>query len=202
MKFSLVKRIDKFDKRFVCRINQKNFHSIIEFFFKVSSHIGSFVFWTSFAFIAYVLDLFDLSFWLYATCINGGIIALSLKLIFRRDRPFIDKEIGKFIVLKDKFVISKHTSFPSGHSVYFSACSIILLYVYNYWWLYLLIIPIGFIVAYTRVILGAHYPSDVIFGFLIGAIASIITIIVFPYYLPLFCKISNKLREWWWSLFY
>lgn len=193
----LIKKINNFDIKWVCKINHQEFNPILDLLFKIFTHVGSFVAWISIAFILYVFDLFEPSFWLYATCINGGIIALPIKLIIRRDRPFIAKKIKCKINLKDKFIISKHTSFPSGHSVYYSSCTIILLVIFGYWWLYFILIPFAFIVAFTRVNLGAHYPSDVIFGYIIGFFISLITICIFPFYLPIFWEISDKLRYFW-----
>ncbi|MHA2013068.1 MAG: phosphatase PAP2 family protein, partial [Candidatus Helarchaeota archaeon] len=63
--------------------------------------------------------------------------------------------------------------------------------------LYFILIPFAFIVAFTRVNLGAHYPSDVIFGYIIGFFISLITICIFPFYLPIFWEISDKLRYFW-----
>jgi len=194
----MIKRINEFDKQWVCKINQRKFHLSIEYSFRILSHIGSFVFWLTIAFILYLLDIYDLSFWIYATCINGGIITLPIKLLIHRDRPFIANNVGCKIQLKDRFIISKHTSFPSGHSVYYSSCTIIVLLILESWWLIFLIIPLALIVGYSRINLGAHYPSDVIFGFIIGStIVVLLTIILFPIYLPFFQYTSNLFKLFW-----
>lgn len=197
MRISIIKKIDDFDKVWSCKINAKKFNSFIDLFFKVFSHVGSFVTWLSVAGVLYLFDLYELSFWLYAACINGGIITVPLKYIIRRKRPFISKTIGCNIVLRDRFIISKRTSFPSGHSVYYSACSLVLLSVLGYWWLYIILIPFAVLVAYTRVNLGAHYPFDVISGFIIGAVVMMLTLIVFPIYLPFFWRVSDYLKYVW-----
>jgi undecaprenyl-diphosphatase len=197
MQISIINKIDEFDKIWACKINSKRYNSIIEVFFKVFSHVGSFVTWLSVAGVLYLFDLYLLSFWLYAACINGGIITVPLKYIIRRRRPFISKTIGCHIVLRDRFVISKRTSFPSGHSVYYCTCSLVLLSVLGYWWLYIIFIPFGILVGYTRVNLGAHYPSDVIFGFIIGIIVMIMTLLVFSLYLPFFWRVSDYLKYVW-----
>lgn len=194
---SFIRKIDAFDKRWSCRINSRSFSSFIDIFFKVFSHIGSFVVWLGVAGVLYIIDFYELSFWLYATSINGGFLTVIIKYLVRRDRPFIAKGINCKINLKDRFVISRHTSFPSGHSVYYSSCSFILFVVVGEWWLYMILIPFAFLVAYTRIYLGAHYPSDVIFGFVLGVIICIFTCILFPYYLPFFWRASDFVQDFW-----
>ncbi|MCU1593877.1 MAG: phosphoesterase [Frankiales bacterium] len=62
------------------------------------------------------------------------------------------------------------TSFPSGHAVgaaaFWGTCAVLLLprLGRRSWWL--LVIPL--VVALTRVVLGVHYPSDVLAGLVMG----------------------------------
>lgn len=58
-------------------------------------------------------------------------------------------------------------SFPSGHTLHSVACSLILTAYYPL--LGLVVWPLTLLIAVSRVILGLHYPSDVIVGALIGA---------------------------------
>lgn len=64
-------------------------------------------------------------------------------------------------------------SFPSGHTLHSVACSIILTAYYPM--LAILVWPFTLLVAASRVILGLHYPSDVIVGALIGAITALVS---------------------------
>lgn len=58
-------------------------------------------------------------------------------------------------------------SFPSGHTLH--AVSFTLIAVYDYPSLVWLLLPFAVLVALSRVVLGLHYPSDVLAGALLGA---------------------------------
>jgi len=86
---------------------------------------------------------------------------LFIKQAFKRDRPcdrFID--IEPIITPSDKF------SFPSGHAAAAFVFASILSYYYP------VIIPVAYTIAMliglSRVLLGVHYPSDIVAGALLG----------------------------------
>jgi undecaprenyl-diphosphatase len=60
-----------------------------------------------------------------------------------------------------------HYSFPSGHTLH--AVVFTLVAVAYYPWVAWLAVPFTLLVAASRVMLGLHYPSDVMAGALIGA---------------------------------
>lgn len=63
-------------------------------------------------------------------------------------------------------------SFPSGHTL--QAVALTLVALYHYPQLAPLLVPFTVLVALSRVVLGLHYPSDVLAGVVIGgALASI-----------------------------
>ena len=60
-----------------------------------------------------------------------------------------------------------HFSFPSGHTLHAVTLCILLGYVMPV--LLWVMLPFTLLVAASRVILGLHYPSDVLAGALIGS---------------------------------
>lgn len=94
-----------------------------------------------------------------ASVIGAEILSFSLKGVIARIRPCVD------------LASCPHTtSFPSGHAVgaaaFWATAAVLLL---PHWgkkaWLLLVVPPV---VALTRVLLGVHYPSDVIAGLVVG----------------------------------
>ncbi len=61
-------------------------------------------------------------------------------------------------------------SFPSGHTLHAVAFTLVAL---AYWpWLASLLVPFTLLTAASRIVLGLHYPSDVLAGALIGALVA------------------------------
>ena len=85
----------------------------------------------------------------------GVILYKSLKLTLVRERPFIGS-LGIECVMPplDKY------SFPSGHTLH--AVLFTTIACHNIPELALLLVPLTVLIAASRVILGLHYPSDVI----------------------------------------
>jgi undecaprenyl-diphosphatase len=59
-------------------------------------------------------------------------------------------------------------SFPSGHTLHAVLFSVVALNYYPQ--LSVILLPFTLMIALSRVVLGLHYPSDVIAGALIGAL--------------------------------
>lgn len=104
-----------------------------------------------------------------AAIILDQAIVQSLKYTIRRDRPFsVYPDIRQKIDANDP-------SFPSGHSSVSFATATSLSLDYPKWYVIVPSYAWAGTVAYSRMHLGVHYPSDVIAGALIGSGSAWIT---------------------------
>lgn len=106
-----------------------------------------------------------------------GVVALtlyrSLKRHTRRPRPFAaDARIRAWIAPLDEY------SFPSGHTLHAVAFSSVA--VWHYPVLAWLLVSFASAVAASRVVLGLHYPSDVLAALAIGGWLAALSIICGP----------------------
>ena len=100
------------------------------------------------------------------TAVSYG-LALGLKYTVKRDRPFV--------TYQDEFEdktghdYSDSYSFPSGHSTTAFATATALTLEYPKWYVIVPSYAYAGTVAYSRMHLCVHYPSDVLSGALIGS---------------------------------
>ena len=69
-------------------------------------------------------------------------------------------------------------SFPSGHTLH--AVSFSMVIVYSFPELAVLVVPFALLVAASRVVLGLHYPSDVLAGAALGVFLAVASIQLIP----------------------
>lgn len=102
------------------------------------------------------------------TIIGEGII----KHIIRRTRPLIN-------MLERKLLISKPLtySFPSGHAASSFAAAGIFIAMDNK--LSVLVLILASLIAFSRIYLNVHYPTDVLIGAVLGLICSKIVITMY-----------------------
>lgn len=96
----------------------------------------------------------------------SGIVTITLKFIFGRSRPkFVSgdnaAEFTPFIGGYD------FASFPSGHSTTVGALIVCLVLLFPRFKIFIIIL--GLVIASTRSLVGAHFPSDVFCGLAVGA---------------------------------
>lgn len=73
-----------------------------------------------------------------------------------RARPSYRLSVEALVTEPDRF------SFPSGHAA--AAFSIALMYGVTFPLIGAVLVPLALLVGFSRVVLGVHYPSDVIAG--------------------------------------
>lgn len=113
---------------------------------------------------------------IYAGAIAIITVAITslLKLSLRRARP--DNDYVRSMLIQT-------FSFPSGHAAGSLVCFGALGYVIIAFWpflalpIILLVAVLSFLIGISRIYLGAHYPSDVLGGWIVGAIGLALIVI-------------------------
>ena len=93
------------------------------------------------------------------------LIVQLIKRTVGRPRPSRTTSCATLVQEPDRF------SFPSGHSA--AAMSVALAYAFAFPTLGPILIPLAFVVGLSRVVLGVHYPGDVLMGQLVAALTAI-----------------------------
>ncbi|MDX9906758.1 MAG: phosphatase PAP2 family protein [Bacteroidales bacterium] len=97
-----------------------------------------------------------------AALVAAALISLVLKTVIARERPFITyPDI-------EKLSSGGSASFPSGHTLEAFAIAMALTLVTRKWRIAVAVFTWAVLVAYSRIALGVHYPSDVAGGVFIG----------------------------------
>ncbi len=141
-------------------------HRRIRALFSVISRLGDGVFWYVLMAALVLVDGFDglrASIHMAATGMATLLLYKGLKRWTRRPRPYkADLRIRAWMAPLDEF------SFPSGHTLHAVSLTVVALACYP--WLAPLLVPFTLGVAASRVVLGLHYPSDVLAAIGIAAV--------------------------------
>jgi undecaprenyl-diphosphatase len=126
--------------------------------------------------------------YLLVSIVLSGLVANILKRIIGRARPvhFDDWGILGFSPFSNSAAFQ---SFPSGHATTIGAFFAALIFLFPRYRIIFAICAIW--LAATRVMVGAHYPSDVVAGLALGAWFSFMTAIVYSRYGLLFKTDEN-----------
>ena len=157
--------IQQWDERLCVRLNGTLRFTLVLHGFRIISRLGDGIFWYSLAIAlllqygrAAALPVLHMVF-------VGFVCTAAYKLIKRsalRPRPYEVLAVIRGAPPLDPF------SFPSGHTLH--AVAFTLVAVMYYPSLAPLLVPFTLLVAASRVVLGLHYPSDVLAGAALGGL--------------------------------
>ncbi|MDA8095828.1 MAG: phosphatase PAP2 family protein [Betaproteobacteria bacterium] len=161
----------------VCeRFNRISHYRWVRRLFRSASRLGNGVFWYALMAALLVWDgaaAVRPVLHMIAVGIVGTLLYKWLKARTSRPRPFEQNR---------RLLISTHPldefSFPSGHTLHAVAFSIVVLAYYP--GLAWLVLPFSALVSLSRLVLGLHYPSDVLAGAFVGTLVA--TASFLPFY--------------------
>jgi len=160
------------DRRLAQTLNRASSYAALLMACRIASRLGDGVLW-------YVLILVlpltsGQKGWLCSEhMLLAGVISLllykGLKQVCCRPRPYLScPEIRLCGRVLDQF------SFPSGHTFHAVGFSLCLVYYFPVG--AALLVPIVLLIALSRVVLGLHYPSDVLAGAGFGAVVGLLSV--------------------------
>lgn len=158
-------RFDKLEVTICLQVNRSAHCLPVRRFFGCISWLGNGIFW--YVLLAMLPILYGpAAIWptlrISGIALIGVVIYKVVKSRLVRERPFVAfPDILCGSPPMDRY------SFPSGHSLHATSFSILILYSFPT--LGFIVLPFAIMVILSRVILGLHYPSDVLAGVVIGA---------------------------------
>ncbi|XVN41935.1 MAG: phosphatase PAP2 family protein [Rickettsia endosymbiont of Argas persicus] len=110
-----------------------------------------------------------------------GLVFTALKFTINLPRPYCNLAEGDFVTILNTAGERCLSSFPSSHT----ALSVLVVYfIWNYVKLpiKILMICIILLVSLSRISLAMHYPSDIIYGIIIGFITILIGKLIYRFF--------------------
>ena len=187
----IIGKIERWDHRTFLYFYNKGFWSkgVMMTAAKIYSFFGNIYFWGILWLIWVVYGYITKDYYLLVLFTGGFIQSIFLHVLIRykivkRNRPFLTLE-NEGVEQHDD-LIRENKSFPSGHVAFLLFFGIIFAYGLNSWLILTIFIIADVIMAITRLILGVHFPLDVIFGFVFGLIYALIYYFTYIYWVQIF----------------
>ena len=161
----MFERVDAAEEAMCLRLNRGCRNAALRDMFRVVSRLGDGVFWYILMLLLPVLfgeRALRPAIVMAATGALGVALYKVLKHRLVRERPFVT-----FAGIRAASVPLDRYSFPSGHTLH--AVSFTIIACAQFPVLAWLLVPFAALVAASRVVLGLHYPTDVLAGAVIGA---------------------------------
>ncbi|MDQ0231152.1 phosphatase PAP2 family protein [Metabacillus malikii] len=169
MRTKLFTNMYDFECRLFRSVNRHYDQKLLNFYFRHITHLGGAIATIS---ISLLLIFFTRGLVQFISIASAASLLIShlpvalVKKLYPRKRPYI-------ALMETKVTdnpLQDH-SFPSGHTT--AIFSVIIPFILFIPELSLVLLPLAFSVAVSRMYLGLHYPSDVLVGCLLGCTSGI-----------------------------
>ena len=160
-----IARIDAAEYGLCCRLNRGAHRRAPRRLFQIVSRLGDGIVWYALILalpLLYGAGAVKPAIAMACTGALGVVLYTLLKRLFVRERPFITHQgISQAAAPLDRY------SFPSGHTLHavsftWQACA-------HFPELAWVLLPLTALIAGSRMVLGLHYPTDVLAGAALGA---------------------------------
>jgi undecaprenyl-diphosphatase len=164
-----VQRVAALDAALCQRINRACGYPSARCFFAVISWLGNGKFWYAMMLLlpfVFGLPGLEVSVHMALCGVLGVVVYKLIKHTTHRPRPYVaHADIVLGAAPLDQF------SFPSGHTLHAVMFTIIMVSAFpQLGWI---LLPFTLLVACSRVVLGLHYPTDVLLGAAIGVLLAV-----------------------------
>lgn len=166
-------RLREYDNRLFLWCNHSLSHPWLDRILKGVTHLGSaaFTIALTISVVVFATGSWQRAGWHSLIALTlSHLLAVLIKKRFQRTRPYEALQNARISIhpLKDY-------SFPSGHTT--AAFSTFIPFLFAAPGLAQVLLPLAFIVGLSRIYLGVHYPSDVLAGGLVGAVAALLVVL-------------------------
>jgi undecaprenyl-diphosphatase len=167
-------RLDAWEAGICRRCNSLARNAVIRRYFTVVSRLGDGIGWYALLALLPVAcgsSAILPSLHMGGTALVGVLIYRATKGTLTRERPYASyRDVTAVTVPLDRY------SFPSGHTLHAVAFTLMLSHYLPS--LLLMVLPFTLSVALSRVVLGLHYPTDVIAGAAVGTLLARASLVV------------------------
>jgi undecaprenyl-diphosphatase len=169
---SFARKLDNVDVSLCARLNRFSRTPLVRDLFRIISRVGDGVLWYCMMAVLPVIGGYSglvATLHMAGTALAGLAIYRITKLLSGRERPYVQHgdQVACVMPPLDRY------SFPSGHTLHAVSFTMVL---YGYFpqmiWV---LMPLTALIALSRMILGLHYPSDVLAGAAIGAALALVS---------------------------
>lgn len=181
------------EANFLVWIQENLRQPILTVFFNLITVIGD----KGIGFIIFAIFLFCLkktrrygTYFCASVAINVLLVNVILKNLFERTRPF-NLPAMEGILNPAAWDIPSSFSFPSGHTAIAFATAIVAYFCLKKRYAILLTV-LAVLVAFSRLYLGVHYPTDVLGGALAGSLAAVSAALIVRIFAKKYGETCNK----------